>query len=209
LKAGDILGKLDKNKQLKKDALFNTAFELFTTKGINKTTISDIVQQAGVAKGTFYLYFTDKYDVKNKLISKKAGDLFIKGERELRKTQISGLEPSIIFIIDYVVNELERDRPLLAFISKNLSWGVFRAALNTPLDNSENGNNFYEGYLQLLEEDEYSYCNRELMLFSIIELVSGTCHSCILYNEPLPLKDYKPFLYQTIHRIIEQYKITD
>ncbi|MFA9466758.1 MAG: TetR/AcrR family transcriptional regulator [Velocimicrobium sp.] len=201
------MGKLDKNKQLKKDALFNTAFELFTTKGINKTTISDIVQQAGVAKGTFYLYFTDKYDVKNKLISKKAGDLFIKGERELRKTDISGLEPSLIFIIDYIINAFEKDRALLSFISKNLSWGVFRAALNTPIDNSEKGANFYEGYLKLLEEDDSSYHNREVMLFSIIELVGGTCHSCILYNEPLPIKDYKPFLYQTIHRIIEQYKI--
>ncbi|MEG1741695.1 MAG: TetR/AcrR family transcriptional regulator, partial [Acetivibrio sp.] len=101
------MGKLDHNKQQKKDALFNTAFELFTTKGINKTTISDIVQKAGVAKGTFYLYFTDKYDVKNKLISKKAGDLFIKGERELRKTCIAGLEPSLIFIVDYIINQLQ------------------------------------------------------------------------------------------------------
>lgn len=202
------MGKLDKNKQLKKDALFNTAFELFTTKGINKTTISDIVQKAGVAKGTFYLYFTDKYDVKNKLISKKAGDLFSKAERELRKTDISGLEPSLIFIVDYIINQLEKDRPLLAFISKNLSWGVFRAALNTPIDSSdEDGSNFYEGYLKLMEEDPGTYRNREVMLFSIIELVGGTCHSCILYNEPLSMDAYKPFLYETIHSIIEQHKM--
>lgn len=201
------MGKLDINKQLKKDALFNTAFELFTTKGINKTTISDIVQKAGVAKGTFYLYFTDKYDVKNKLISKKASDLFIKAEHELRKTSISGLEDSLIFIVDYVIDQLEKDKPLLTFISKNLSWGVFRAALNTPIDNSEDGPNVYEKYLKLLEEDSASYRNREVMLFSIIELVGGTCHSCILYNEPLSMEAYKPFLYQTIHGIIEQHKI--
>ncbi|MEG1459445.1 MAG: TetR/AcrR family transcriptional regulator, partial [Acetivibrio sp.] len=95
------------------------------------------------------------------------------------------------------------------FISKNLSWGVFRAALNTPINNSEDGPNFYERYLQLLEADESSYKNREVMLFSIIELVGGTCHSCILYNEPLPMEDYKPFLYQTIHSIIQQYKIKE
>ena len=44
------MGKLEMKKQKKKDALFNTAFELFTTKGLAKTTISDIVDQAGVAK---------------------------------------------------------------------------------------------------------------------------------------------------------------
>mgnify|MGYP003235089622 CR=1 FL=1 len=63
------MGKLELNKKKKKDALFNTAFELFTTKGLTKTTISDIVDQAGVAKGTFYLYFKDKYDIRNKLVS--------------------------------------------------------------------------------------------------------------------------------------------
>ena len=39
------MGKLELNKKKKKDALFNTAFELFTTKGLTKTTISDIVDQ--------------------------------------------------------------------------------------------------------------------------------------------------------------------
>ncbi len=46
------MGKLELNKKKKKNALYNTAFELFTTKGLAKTTISDIVENAGVAKGT-------------------------------------------------------------------------------------------------------------------------------------------------------------
>ena len=54
------MGKIDENKRKKKEALFNTAYELFTTKGITSTTISDIVEKAEVAKGTFYLYFTNK-----------------------------------------------------------------------------------------------------------------------------------------------------
>ena len=49
------MGKLDTNKKVKEDSLLNTAFSLFTTKGVSKTSISDIVNNAGVAKGTFYL----------------------------------------------------------------------------------------------------------------------------------------------------------
>lgn len=63
------MGRVEENKKKKKEALFRTAYELFTTKGINSTAISDIVEKAGVAKGTFYLYFKDKYDIKNKLIA--------------------------------------------------------------------------------------------------------------------------------------------
>ena len=48
----------------KKNALLQTAFDLFRDKGFAKTTISDIVSDAGLAKGTFYLYFKDKYDLR-------------------------------------------------------------------------------------------------------------------------------------------------
>ena len=37
-----IESKIDKNKQLKRQSLLETAFMLFTTKGIHKTSISDI-----------------------------------------------------------------------------------------------------------------------------------------------------------------------
>lgn len=121
------MGKLELNKKLKKDALFNTAFELFTTKGLNKTTISDIVEKAGVAKGTFYLYFKDKYDIRNKLVSHKTGLLFFDAHEALLKTDLTGFEEQLAFIVDYILNRLEQDHSLLLFISKNLSWGVLKA----------------------------------------------------------------------------------
>ena len=63
------MGKIELNKLQKQTSLLNTAYELFTTKGVNKTSIAEISKAAGIAKGTFYLYFKDKYDIRNKLIS--------------------------------------------------------------------------------------------------------------------------------------------
>ncbi len=37
--------------------------ELFAKKGFDKTTVDEIVARAGVAKGTFYLYFKSKDDL--------------------------------------------------------------------------------------------------------------------------------------------------
>ena len=51
------MGKVDENKHQKMDALFQSAYDLFLNQGIEKTSISDIAKKAGVAKGTFYLYF--------------------------------------------------------------------------------------------------------------------------------------------------------
>ncbi|GKV54737.1 TetR family transcriptional regulator [Sporosarcina sp. NCCP-2222] len=46
--------------QNKKEMIVRAAIEVFRDKGIEKTKISDIVQVAGVAQGTFYLYFPSK-----------------------------------------------------------------------------------------------------------------------------------------------------
>ncbi|MCG3089487.1 TetR family transcriptional regulator [Sporosarcina cyprini] len=46
--------------QNKKEMIVRAAIEVFRNKGIEKTKISDIVQVAGVAQGTFYLYFPSK-----------------------------------------------------------------------------------------------------------------------------------------------------
>ena len=66
------MGKLENNKQQKRTSLLDTAFKLFTTQGVSKTSIAEISQKAGIAKGTFYLYFKDKYDIRNKLVSHEA-----------------------------------------------------------------------------------------------------------------------------------------
>ena len=43
------MGKLEANKQQKLTSLLNTAFNLFTTQGVTKTSIAEISQKAGIA----------------------------------------------------------------------------------------------------------------------------------------------------------------
>lgn len=199
------MGKLEINKRIKKEALFNTAFELFTTKGLNQTTISDIVERAGVAKGTFYLYFKDKYDIRNKLISHKTRELFLSAHEALLKTSLTGFEEQMQFIFEYILEKLEANRSLLLFISKNLSWGVFRGVFEDKTGDEEYP--FYEHYLALLKKSGKAYSHEELMLFTIIELVSSTCYSCILYEQPVSMTEYKPFLYRSIQGILHSFEI--
>jgi AcrR family transcriptional regulator len=45
------------------DQLIAAAITVFSRKGVSATSVDDIVQAAGVAKGTFYLYFATKDDV--------------------------------------------------------------------------------------------------------------------------------------------------
>lgn len=197
------MGKIDENKRKKKEALFNTAYELFTTKGITSTTISDIVEKAEVAKGTFYLYFTNKYDIKNKLVVHKTQELFDAAGAALEKEQIHGLEDQMIFLIDHLINHLKDDRALLNFISKNLVMGALRSALLTG-ENSDR--EIYNHFLELVAADDYEYKDVDVMLFTIVELAGSAGYNSMMYEEPLPIDDYKPFLYRTVRLIIKSHR---
>ena len=60
-----------------KDQLIQAAVRVFSQKGFQKTRVSDIVGEAGVAQGTFYLYFQSKEEI-FRLIQTNHKDHFVK-----------------------------------------------------------------------------------------------------------------------------------
>lgn len=196
-----------KKEMIEKDKekrLLKTAFDLFTEKGIKNTSIQEIVDNANVAKGTFYLYFKDKYEIRDILIAKKSHQLFKEALQELRKNYIVNLSDQVIFIINYVIDELAKAPKLLKFITKNLSWGIYRKTLLKIYEENENSeDSIYKLFLKGVEENDIKLENPEVTLYMIIELVSSTCFNSILYNEPLSIKEFKPYLYETIRTLIE------
>ena len=196
------------DKEEKESRLLNTAFKLFTEKGLKETSIQEIVDNANVAKGTFYLYFKDKYEIRDILIVKKSQKLFSDALKSLRKNYISDFSDCIIFIINYVIDELTKNPLLLKFISKNLSWGVFsKTVLNLYDKSSEEEDSVYDLFIKESEKNNIKFNNPEVILFMIIELVGSTCFNSILYKEPLPIEDYKPYLYRTIRNLIKDEEI--
>lgn len=199
------MGKLDDKKKQKRDSLLMAAFDLFTQKGINDTSISDIAKKANMAKGTFYLYFKDKFDIRDKLIADKARQVFSKALEEMNDVKLYTLEDHVIFMFNSIVNQLDQNKNLLRFISKNLSWGVFQKAL--LLENQEDGDNFYKRYYLLLDQSGRMFRNPDLMLYMIMELVNSTCHSVILQQQPVTLEELKPELVGAICDIIHRQEI--
>ena len=199
------MGKVDENKQQKEDALFRSAYNLFMSKGISKTSIHDIVQDAGVAKGTFYLYFKDKFEIRDRLVARTAEKLFKAANTELKKVNVPKFEDKIIFIVDYVLEQMKKNKAVLRFVSKNLSWGVFRAAIEQKEEAT--------GVQNLLEEllaecPDVHIEEPDTMLFLIIELASSASYSTILDNDPVSYEELKPYLNASIRAIIKSHMST-
>lgn len=192
---------IEEKKQEKEKTLLNAAFDLFTKKDIKCTSIQDIVDKAGVAKGTFYLYFKDKYEIRDTLIAKKSKKLFIAALDALRKEKISSFSEEIVFIIDHVINQLNNDKLLLKFISKNLSWGIYNKNVMKLTDNDNHS--LLDVFLNRAISKNVKLKNPEITLFMIIELVGSTCFTSILYQEPVSIEEYKPYLYDTIRNMLK------
>lgn len=200
------MGKIDSNKQQKRDSLLESAFSLFINNGFNKTSISDIVNRAGVAKGTFYLYFKDKYDIRNHLIAHKAGQVFSNAYQELLShPDIADFESRILFLIDHILNQLAENHNLVMLLAKHLSWGFVRNSLvyNSP---GQDAPSIYTIFQTLLQQSAYSYRSPELMMYTILELVAGTSYNAVLYEQPVSLEELKPYLYESVKGILRQYR---
>lgn len=199
------MGKLAEKKEKKRAALLDAAFELFTVKGFSQTSVNDIAEKAGVAKGTFYLYFKDKEDIRNQLISSKASLIFKNAVLETAHIPAQRFEERVIAIIDHILDIFEQDHILLVFISKHLSWGIFKNALTTSINQDESS--VQHLYTEFINTSGYQFADKELMIYMIIELVSGVSYNTILFEQPKPLETIKPFLYDAIRNIIHQFMV--
>ena len=199
------MGKVEENKKMKKDAIVNSAFTLFIDHGIKDTSIADIMKRAELAKGTFYLYFKDKYEVRDYLVRKKAAQLFENAIAALSEEDVTGFDDKIIFIVDNILDQLNDNKILLKFISKNLSWGILRHSIeNMPVNDGESAADYIE---QLTEESGKQIRNLEMLVFMIAELVNSTAHSVILYQQPVELPELKKELYPLIINMIHSFEV--
>lgn len=198
------MGKVEENKRKKKDAIVNSAFALFIDHGIKDTSIADIMKKAELAKGTFYLYFKDKYEVRDYLVRKKAAQLFENAIVALKENNITEFDDKIIFIVDNLLDQLNNNKILLKFISKNLSWGILRHSIeNTTVNEGESAADYIE---KLAKSSDRHIRNLEMMVFMIAELVNSTAHSVILYKQPVELSELKKELYPLIINMVHSFE---
>ena len=194
------MGRLEENKLLKKTSLMETAFQLFTSQGLSKTSIADIVDKAGVAKGTFYLYFKDKYDLHEKLVVHHTEELFRHAMEHSGYETQPDAAGKIIAIIDDILFQLKGAPLLLQFINKNLSWGIFRRTI----DQSEA--DYGAALADILRTAPTDRQTLDMEVYTILELVGAACHSVILSGDPVDLDTYLPYLHRSIRAIMDSFE---
>ncbi|AJG97289.1 TetR family transcriptional regulator [Clostridium beijerinckii] len=188
-------------KQLKEEELFLAAYDLFLKNGIEKTSIDDITKNAKVAKGTFYLYFSDKYDILNKLILQKSNEIIREGLAQTNAFGSKDFKERTLFFIDYIINYLKDNVSLLKLINKNISWGLYRKAIMKP-EAYNDVKKVLDIFVKNLTKSGMNEEEAEMTLFMIFELVGSICFTTIILKEPTDIESIKPILFKKILAMI-------
>lgn len=194
-----IKSKIEQNKADKKNRLLENAMELFSTKGFKKTSISDIAEKAGVAKGTFYLYFKNKEDIRSKLVTKETDELFSQALDDLSHEKIEHFEDRFIYVIDHVIEALRQNPSIMNLINQDLTLGFYSNELSKIYDTD---NKLYNLFKEGIEKDHLTVENIDMAFYTISELVGITCYRCMVQKIPCDIETYKPYLFKAIKAIL-------
>ena len=70
-----------KEADVRKNEILDTAGILFTEKGYDNTSVTDIMNAVGIAKGTLYHHFKSKEDIMDALIKRQTADILVSAKK--------------------------------------------------------------------------------------------------------------------------------
>jgi len=186
---------INKKKEEKRRKLIEAAYQLFTMKGIANTSIAEICKDAGMAKGTFYLYFKDKGDIARSLNRKLSYQILKETYQSVNESD--SFINKAITMAESLINEFESDHNLVKLLQKDFVW---------PMDEES----FLESDDELIikirtdilsYEKESGISSHQILvrLFSLISMIYSVCYSCIIDKFPADINTLKPEIYSMIN----------
>lgn len=199
-----IQSKREANKIEKKKRLLDAAYKLFMEKGIQDTTVNNIVKEAGVAKGTYYLYFKDKAEIEEQLIIDEAVKVLNAAIRYVGDHAYNRFEDQFIAAVDFIIEYLSKNTSIMHFIKKDLSYAVY--SLNTTSKNTSIKNVLLQLYAQYRTNvDAVTISNPDIVVSLCIEFLGASIYSSLVYNMPRPIEELKPYIHNIIRMIFHEY----
>lgn len=191
--------KSEKRKKENENKITEAAFSSFREKGIEATSIRDIMNRTDLGLGTFYLYFRDKKDLEEKIVLDIMTELTYCAEANCKGKDS---KERLISFFDYIIEHLIKDPLELKLISNNLNWALYAKVENddrfkeveTTLDFILN--KFSNLFPVILSEQE-----RLFILALTIRIVLSTCESALMEDSVLGIDEMKPVLYKIVDRM--------
>lgn len=178
-----------REKTVSRDFIEECAISLFQTKGVDKTSVREIVEKSGIAKGTFYLYFKDKDDLVDAVLSRYT--------REFLNEVIIPFQnvPKISILADAIISYFSRNPMLLVELRKNLFS-------DKPFPSTrENVKGFSKIILAYVNQyEDYKVRNWETYTKVVLGMILDVCHKALIEGMLTSRKEMQNMLSDLLKR---------
>lgn len=180
----------DAKKIEKKMRILNTAFSLFRQNSVSSTAIDDIVKSAGIARGTFYLYFRDKSDLLEQVILYKSTEAM---KAILKETFLQTENKNLSFpdtaklFINLYIDFLNKNKDVLMILDKNLS----SCLKDMPNFYDTEIQELYGEVIKRMTDFGYTEDMAHKTIFLIVEMTGSACSDAIIHAQPYTIEEIR------------------
>lgn len=190
------------NQINKKEKIMQAALKIFEKKGAEKTSVREIMTEAGFGLGTFYLYYSDKNDLQEKMVLNLATDIILSAEKTC--VQEDSIERYISFV-DYIIDYLISHPFELDLLSKNITWTLYTKIENDyGLSEADSTLQFILNKYDNLFLTNHTESEKLYILSLTLEIMMSTCKSAVLEDSILTIDEMKPVLFAIIRKIFNR-----
>lgn len=175
-------------KREREGAILRAAKKIFAEQGYHEASIDDIIKEADIARGTFYLYYTGKRTIFDAILN-------LTLEEVDRHIAAISLEPGAASPVDQVKANVRRVFNLF-IADRHLADILFVRALGIDNEAMETLNSFYKKIADLIGRaltqgmtiGLLNKCDPQIAAYCIIGSVKEVFLQVILAGEPSPQK---------------------
>ncbi len=167
----------------RRDALLSAAAEVFLDKGVSEATVSDITEAAGVAKGTFYLYFDSKDHVLAALRERFVDEALGQATEALGRLEDSDLWQLTSEYIEEVIDYHLENAALLVVVMHQAATPETAEMLGAC--ERKLREIIVTGIRAGIDAGEFSVDDPDMTASLLMNAIEGTIHQRTLYGEDL------------------------
>ena len=184
-----------RKKNAKRKALLDAAYALFMKTGIAATSISEICTGAGIAKGTFYLYFSDKEAILRAL-NKRLSYQTLKKIYESSDLSYSDFAENVVEMAKKLISYFEEDHEIVKVMKKDFIFPIdeeeFKTSNDPVMTSIRNEINAYA------KKSGISSHQILVRIYALISMITSVCYSSIIDQFPADIETMKPEIYTMI-----------
>lgn len=182
-------GLIARKKEDKRNRLLDAAYSLFIEEGVSSTTIAEICAEAGIAKGTFYLYFKDKEDILRTLTKRISLNILKTTYNKVKDTQLI-FEEKIVLMAEYLLDLFQNDKDMLIVMKKDFIWPISEEEFLLTSDETLSSiRHDIEEYAMQASLTEHQILVR---LYALISMLCSISYSSIIDQFPDTIESLKP-----------------